>query len=186
MRQLNYQLAFEAATSDPRYLATLDWGSPREGHPEGSIRAHISELEGNLQAFRSRIDETEFWKLRLLIHIHDTFKPNAAAGVAIADPRSHASLARSFLAEHCADSDLCAMVQNHDVPFALFRQAKSAGDCDRNRLESLVNAITDWDLFLAFLIIDGCTAGKSRDKLHWFFGEVRDRVVSRFSASDIL
>ena len=33
----------------------------------------------------------------------------------------------------------------------------------------------DWDLFLMFLIIDGCTKGKDPAKIHWFVNEVRKR-----------
>ncbi|MEZ6147211.1 MAG: hypothetical protein R3B91_17675 [Planctomycetaceae bacterium] len=38
---------------------------------------------------------------------------------------------------------------------------------DEDRLRSLIERI-DWNLFLAFLIIDNCTAGKSREPLRWF------------------
>jgi hypothetical protein len=41
-------------------------------------------------------------------------------------------------------------------------------------------------VFLAFHIIDGCTAGKSREPLRWFFGELAGKVNSRFSAADII
>ena len=34
----DYAAIFEAITADPRYLANLDWGEPRPGHPEGTVR----------------------------------------------------------------------------------------------------------------------------------------------------
>lgn len=83
----------------------------------------------------------------------------------ITDPKSHASLARAFLAIHC-DADLLAMVQYHDEPFALYRQFESKGKHNQDRFSALLKAIHDWNLFLAFCIIDGCTAGKSREPLH--------------------
>jgi hypothetical protein len=61
-------------------------------------------------------------KLQILIHTHDTFKADAAEGVAIVDGRSHASLARQFLSGLCNDRDLLNMVQYHDEPRALWRQ----------------------------------------------------------------
>lgn len=182
----DYRRAFDAIVAGPRYQANLDWGEPRPGHPEGTVRAHIAELGPNLEALRPKLTEAEYWKLKLLIHTHDTFKAEARPGVPIADPNSHASLARAFLASHCDDADLLAVTQYHDEPFALFRQVESKGTYDRSRFEALLSAIGDWNLFLAFNIIDGCTAGKSREPLHWLFRKVAGRVVSRFTEADIL
>jgi hypothetical protein len=41
------------------------------------------------------------------------------------------------------------------------------------RFSRLLDTIMDWDLFLMFLIIDGCTQGKDPDKVRWFIAEVR-------------
>src|SRR4051812_5872310 len=101
-------------TADERYRRNLDWGKPRKGHPEGSIRAHIAELERNLAALSSRLTDEQIDKLRILIHVHDTFKPDAVEGARILDPRSHASLARAFLAEFTDDRELLTIVQFHD------------------------------------------------------------------------
>jgi hypothetical protein len=177
---------FESIVADPRYQANLDWGEPRSGHPEGTVRAHIAELEANLEAMRGRLGEDEYWKLKILVHVHDSFKSDAAGGVAITQPRSHASLARAFLAEFCNDNDLLAMVQFHDEPFALWRQIQARGTCDPERLAALIRTIKDWNLFLAFAIIDGCTEGKSREPLRWLFGVVEGKVESSFTAADIL
>jgi hypothetical protein len=182
----DYQAIFAAIVRDPRYLANLDWGEPRSGHPEGTVRAHIEELERNLKQLRRRVTEEEHWKLKILIHTHDSFKAEAKQGVAILDPRSHASLARAFLAEFTDDADLLAMVQLHDEPFALFRQAEFKGAYSAERFEKLLAAIRDWNLFLAFNIIDGCTLGKEREPLRWLFQTVEGKVNSTFTASDIL
>ena len=183
---MDFAAIFQSVVSDPRYQQNLDWGQPRSGHPEGTVQAHITELEENLDVLRPNLSDAEFWQLRLLIHTHDTFKAEAKPGVAITDPESHASLARTFLAEFCSDQDLLAMVQYHDEPFALWRQWRSKGKHNSQRFNSLLDAISAWDLFLAFNIIDGCTIGKSREPLHWFLTEVQPRVKSRFSASDII
>ena len=34
---MDYRKAFDAVSSDPRYLANLDWGEARPGHPEGTV-----------------------------------------------------------------------------------------------------------------------------------------------------
>ena len=182
----DYRVAFDAIVTDPRYLQNLDWGEARPGHPEGTVRAHIAEIEPNLEALRPKLCEMDYWKLKLLIHTHDSFKAESKPGVAITDPKSHASLAREFLSLHCADPDLFSMVQFHDEPFALWRQAESKkGEYNRERFEALLRNIADWNLFLAFNIIDGCTAGKGREPLIWLFGEVDGRVESTFTAADI-
>jgi hypothetical protein len=169
---VEYKAAFDAVVHDPRYQRNLDWGRPRSGHPEGTVRAHIEELERNLEAIRGRLSEVDFWRIKLLIHTHDTFKAEAKGGVAITNTQSHASLARGFLAEYCDDPDLLAIVQHHDEPYALWRQFSSKGQFNVERFASLLRTINDWNLFLAFLIVDGCTAGKSREPLRWLFREI--------------
>ena len=178
----NYDDVLTSIQSDPAYQANLDWGTPRSGHPEGSIRKHIAELEDNLERLEPKLSGEETGKLRVLIHTHDTFKPDAKSGVTIADPRSHASLARQFLAEHVSDSDLLNIVQFHDEPFALWKKHRYGGDYT-DRLRRLLDLIEDWSLFLAFLIVDGCTDGKSTEPLDWFFAEIGDRVESRVDAT---
>jgi len=182
----DYQRAFDAVVMDSRYLANLDWGEPREGHSEGTVRAHIQEIERNLEALRPRLAPHEYWKLKLLVHTHDTFKGESRPGVSIADPRSHASLAREFLSAYCNDKDLLTMVQYHDEPFALYRQYEAKGKYNHDRMGNLFNSIKDWNVFLAFNIIDGCTNSKSREPLYWFFGEVEGKVESRFTIEDVI
>jgi hypothetical protein len=181
-----YQAALEAIKRDPRYQKNLDWGEPRSGHPEGSIRAHIADLEENLARLRDKLSDVDYWKLMLLIHTHDTLKPDAELNIPIIHPRSHSSLARAFLAQYCSDPDLQAIVQFHDEPYALWRQLKHRGKYDRGRMEALLQNIRDWNLYLAFIIIDGCTAGKGREPLYWLFDEIDGKVDSNFTAADIL
>ena len=164
--------------ADQRYQRNIQWGQPRSGHPEGTIRAHIQELEENLEQLRLRLSDDDVRKLRILIHTHDTFKAEAQQDVPISHPRSHASLARQFLQEYISDGDLLAMVQLHDEPYALWHKHRAGRNYDQ-RLDALISAITDWDLFLTFLIIDGCTAGKSREPLIWSLSQTSDRVSSR-------
>jgi len=183
---IDYRTIFETVITDPRYLANLDWGEVRAGHPEGTVRAHIAEIEQNLECLRPKLTGDDYWKLKLLIHTHDSFKAESKPGVAITDRRSHASLARAFLAEYCDDADLLAMVQYHDEPYAIYRQFESKGKYNAERLQALLQAIQDWNLFLAFMIIDGCTAGKSRQPLLWLFVQVAGKVRSSFTEADIL
>jgi hypothetical protein len=183
---LNYKEIFDAILSDHRYQRNLDWGEVRPGHPEGTIRAHIAELERNLDVLRAKVSERDYWRLKVLVHTHDTFKAHAQSGAPIVAPNSHASLARAFLAEFCDDADMLAMVQYHDEPYALWRQFKVKGRFNEERLTALLTRIRDWNLFLAFNIVDGCTEGKQREPLRWLFRQVTERVESSFSEADIL
>jgi len=162
----------EKIMADPRYLQNIEYGEPRAGHPEGKVKFHIAEVEENLEKLVPRgISEEQYWKLKFLIHVHDTFKADAVANVPILRPNSHASLAKKFASEFITDEDLLYMIQLHDVNYALWKKFKATGSYDRKRLESLIDTIQDWDLFLMFLIIDGSTSGKDRDKLIWFLRE---------------
>lgn len=166
---------------DSRYQRNIEYGEPRSGHPEGKIKYHIAELEENLERLVSRgITEEQYWNLKFLIHVHDTFKADAIGDVPIRSPNSHASLARKFASEFIDNEDLLNMIQFHDVNYSLWKQFVATGFYDIQRFHDLLATIQDWDLFLMFLIIDGSTQGKERSKLIWFIQEIvkhKDTVV---------
>ena len=174
-----------AIQADGCYQANLDWGTPRPGHAEGTVRRHIEELERNLARLRHRLTEDEQAWLRIVVHTHDTFKADAKRGAPIDDPRSHASLARQFVAGFCDDPDLLATVQFHDEPYALWQQWRHKSHVNEDRLVRLLQTVSNWDLFLAFQIIDGCTDSKDRAPLTWFLVAVEGRVESRFGVDDL-
>ena len=57
---MDYRAVFEAVIGDPRYLANLDWGEARPGHPEGTVRAHIAEIEPNLALLRPKLTDEDY------------------------------------------------------------------------------------------------------------------------------
>ena len=63
---------------------------------------------------------------------------------------------------------------------------KEKGKFNQERLTALLTRIRDWNIFLAFNIIDGCTEGKSREPLQWLFQQVSGKVQSQFTEADIL
>ena len=110
----------EKIIADARYQSNIEYGEPRSGHPEGKVKYHIAELEENLERLASHgISEEQYWKLKFLIHVHDTFKAESIPDSPILDPNSHASLAKKFASEFIEDEDLLNMIQFHDVNFAL-------------------------------------------------------------------
>ena len=163
----------ERFMDDPRYLKNIEYGEPRSGHPEGKIKYHIAELEKKLSKLAPKISEEQYWKLKILIHVHDTFKADALPDSPIESPNSHASLARKFASEFTADEDLLNMIQYHDVNYALWKQFDRAGSYDEKRFTRLLETIVDWELFTMFLILDGSTQGKDPAKLTWFLDEVK-------------
>jgi len=163
----------EKIIADPRYLKNIEYGEPRSGHPEGKVRFHLADLEANLEKLAPRISQEQYWKLKFLIHVHDTFKAEAIPDSPIESPTSHASLARKFASEFTDDLDLLNMIQYHDVNFALWKQFAGTGSYDLERFSALLTAIVDWDLLLMFIIIDGSTKGKEPEKIKWFINEVR-------------
>jgi hypothetical protein len=172
-----YRKLTEQVMADARYQKNIEfeYDRPQAGHPEGKVKYHIAELEANLEQLKRRLtNEEDYWKLKFLIHVHDTFKAEASTeGVPADDPRSHESLARAFASEFTNDIDLLNIIQYHDENYTLWKRFKSTGQYDSEWLQYLLNTIHDWDLFLIFTIIDGHTTGKDIEKLAWFIGEVR-------------
>lgn len=177
IRETNEAWAFELALwrirRSPAYRQAITWGSPRPGHPEGTIARHIEELESLTAAIPEPMSRRELARLRLLIHVHDTFKGNARRGAAILDPDSHASLARVFLAQYCGDRDLLAMTQFHDMPYSLYRNGRTRAARGEERMRMLAARIRDWSLFARFLSLDSSTSGKDGAWLRPFFSDMR-------------
>jgi hypothetical protein len=179
---------YQKIVASPRYLANIEYGQPRRGHAEGTVRAHIAELDKNLETLKLTrgLDFSTYWKLKLLIHVHDSFKAESKRDAPIMDPQSHASLARQFLSEHTSDSDLLNIVQYHDVGYAVYRKYKDTGRLNESRLEEALGKIKDVDLFLLFAIIDACTASKGREMISWLVAYVNDKHQANIGLGWIL
>ena len=152
---------------DPIYLANREWGAPRWGHPEGSLGAHIEDLEANLQRARPWLVEGEEPRLRLIVHAHDICKPEALTGVPSVHPRHHGCLARQLLARYTQDPEVLGIVQHHDDGYHLFFQSNPGPGIER-----LLAAVEDLELFLLFTFIDGCLPGKLLNPVQWFVDQL--------------
>lgn len=182
----DYQATFNAIVADPRYQAALEWETAAYGGQAMTTGAYLLELDLSLELLKPKLSNVEYWKLKILMHTHDSFKREAAAGVAPTHPRSHASLAAQFLREKCDDEDLLAMVQRHDESFVLYRQFEAKGTCDPERLASLLRSIRDWSLFIAFYLVVATTCDRSRDHLKWLLQTIDGKVISRFTVADVM
>lgn len=166
---------YEKIVLDLRYKEGLAYGKPRKGHLEGTVEKHIEELERTLEKLKPMLTEKEYWKLKVLIHVHDAFKLESKRRthdrqVPIESHLSHASLARQFLKEFVQDNDLLNMVQYHDESHALWMKEKKSGKLDKDRLiKRVISRISDLELYLIFTIIDGYTDSKLLDRSpRWF------------------
>ena len=184
---MDYKILTEQVMADERYQKNIEfeYSRPQTGHPEGKVKYHIADLEANLERLKHRLlIEEDYWKLKFLIHVHDTFKAEASQeGVPADHPRSHKSLARAFAAEFTDEADLLNIIQYHDENYTLWKQFQRDGNFDRECFQYLLDTIHDWDLFLAFTIIDGHTEGKDIRKLAWFIEQVRRQKQIRVDAS---
>lgn len=176
---MDYKRLTEQVRADERYRKNIEFAyeRPHAGHPEGKVKNHIADLEANLERLRPRLpDEETYWKLKFLIHVHDTFKADEIrASVPATHPRSHESLARAFAGEFTDDPDLLNIIQFHDENYTLWKQFQRAGRYDEEWFQTLLDTIRDWDLYLIFTIIDGHTKGKDIEKLTWFIEQVRGK-----------
>jgi hypothetical protein len=160
--------------ADPRYKKNIEYGQPRPGHPEGKIKFHIADLETNLEILTEKnISTSEYWKLKFIIHVHDLFKAEEQKKTPALHVRNHASIAKEYAGQFTNDPDILNIIQFHDENYYLWREYLQTGSYDVDRFQAFLTTIKDIDLFLMFIIIDGCTEGKDIAKLAWFIDEVR-------------
>lgn len=179
-----YQIYLKIIAS-PFYKEGIKYGKPRRGHAEGTVEAHIAELNDNLE--RLELESGYYWKLKVLIAVHDTFKGVAKRDAAIMDPQSHASLAKDFLEEFTDDFDMLQIAQYHDLGYAVYLNFKKTGEVNEKRMRAALDPITDIDLFLWFAIIDACTASKGREMITWLVQWVNHHYPqSTVTVKDIL
>ena len=166
-----YAEALQKLISDRFYQGCLDWGRPRRGHPEGSLRNHIEDLEANLRQIRHHLQPGEHERLQLLIHVHDICKPEAWTGVLSDHPQNHALMARNYLANFCPDPVLLAITQFHDDGYHLYTYYRRSSDL-QERLLRILKEVEDVELFLLFNLIDNCLPGKTLEPVSWLLQQV--------------
>lgn len=191
-----YTEILEKIRNNERYKKNIQYGKPRHGHAEGTVEAHIKELEQNLLWMLGPIyvgkdlvkTNPNYLKLLILIHVHDSFKAESGRNLPIEDPKSHASLAREFLSHYTNDQDMLAIVQQHDLAYAVYRNYKDSKRHTVNyeRLEKGLSKIKDLNLYLLFCIIDSCTKSKGREMITWFVKYVHEKYNTTVDTSYIL
>jgi hypothetical protein len=154
-----------ALLADPQLRAGLAWGSPRWGHPEGSVACHVA-------AILSSIDGGDPLRadLRLLALVHDAFKGEVDPAAGWSPDNDHAVLARRFAERFTSDERLLATLELHDEPYWLWRTR-----ADDATFDAALERISDIALFVRFVELDASTEGKDVSFLWWFRRELARR-----------
>ena len=159
---------------EPELREGLAWGEPREGHPEGSIGAHVADLLARIDQDGEIGDRREC--LRFITIVHDSFKSRVREWLPKTGENHHAMRARRFAERFTDEERILATIELHDRPYAIWRRMRRKGRLDERAWEEMMSRIEDRALFLRFIELDGSTEGKNPEPIRWF----RDELARRY------
>ena len=157
---------------DPEVLEGLRWGTPRSGHPEGTVGAHVSDLLQTIDRWGETGERRA--ELRLLALVHDALKFRVRGRLPKTGENHHAMRARRFAERFTDDERLLATIELHDRPYAIWRRRRRGGSIE-GAVDRMLERIPDIDLFVRFLELDGSTEGKNPEPMEWLKDELRRR-----------
>lgn len=166
---------------DEGFRKGLLWGVPRYGHPEGTILAHIVEVNANID--RLPVDAQTRQKLRVICFVHDTFKNIEHKGKPRDWSKHHAVYARKFLERYVDDALLLNVVELHDDAYYAWRLKHLYGRMreGEDRIKMVREKVGPyWQLFYLFFKCDTATGDKNPAPLIWFEEEMEDIEVVDF------
>jgi hypothetical protein len=161
-----------AVSGAPELLRGLAHGKPRQGHPEGTVGAHVADLLEMIDRDQTGARRAE---LRFLSLVHDAMKYRVRDWLPKAGENHHAMRARRFAERYTDDERLLATIELHDRPYALWRRRGPDGRGDQSALDRMLDRIPDIDLFARFVELDGSTDGKRPEPVRWLQDELRRR-----------
>jgi len=162
--------------ADPRWQEGAAWGTPRPGHPEGSVAGHIEEVLSNVDDEAS--DAVDRERLRFVALIHDTFKHRVQRARPRTGDNHHAVVARQFAEHYTNDVELLELIELHDESYNAWLKGRRSGDwpAAEARARRLLDRLgRSAPLYLRFYRADARTGDKSREPLVWFEGLARER-----------
>ncbi|MFT4552490.1 MAG: hypothetical protein ACI9S8_001115 [Chlamydiales bacterium] len=158
----------------PSWREGVEYGKPRQGHPEGKVIYHIQEIFQNIEEkyvsspFRS--------KLRLLAMVHDSFKHQVSKDVPKRGANHHGAYARKFTESFTDDEGLLEITRRHDDAYNIWRKGKNSGDWEasENEVRQLILDLGDnVALYHAFFECDCKTGNKTHAPFEWFSEIIR-------------
>lgn len=166
---------------DPAFLAGLQWGFPRYGHPEGEVYKHIQEVLENIN--RIPTDSLTRQRLRLIAYAHDTFKHLEHKGTPRDWSQHHSILARNFLEKYCTDRVVLEITELHDEAYYAWRMEHlyHQFEAGQARLQALLQRLGDQlQLYYLFFKCDTRTGDKTQAPLRWFEQTIKNIEVVEF------
>ncbi len=125
--ELEYLIA-----ADLDWQRGVEWGKPRQGHPEGKVLFHVHDVLQNVDRYFA--DSPDRWRLRLIALLHDSFKFQAKA--------SHGLLARQFGVQYVGDTAVLEVIELHDDAYRAFRLHKRNRQIEATeRIEALIQRL---------------------------------------------
>lgn len=168
-------------TAEPELLDGLAWGKPRAGHPEGAVGTHVSDLLRALDDSDESGERREL--LRFMALVHDSFKYQVRERLPRVGENHHAMRARRFAERFTDDERVLSAIEFHDRPYALWRRLQRRGKLDERGFSRMVRRVTDPELFVRFVELDGSTEGKRPEPIAWIREELAHRGVIALSPS---
>ncbi|MGB3801399.1 MAG: hypothetical protein WA952_16395 [Lewinella sp.] len=170
---------------DEEFRRGLTWGLPRYGHPEGTIWAHIQEVNENIDALP--VDAETRRKLRTICWVHDTFKHVEHRGNPRDWSKHHSVYARNYLAHFVDDPLLLNVVELHDEAYYCWRLAHLYNDYHESerRMADLRERVGKyWQLYYLFFKCDTSTGDKNPAPLIWFEETAEDINIVEFERGE--
>ena len=166
-----------ALSRDERVLRGLAWGKPRQGHPEGSVGAHVAEQLGTLEAWK--LPEPLRSDLRFIALVHDSLKREVKDWLPKTGENHHAMRARRLAEGYTDDERLLATIEQHDRPYAIWRRMRRKGRLDEPAFEEMLARIPDGELFLRFVELDASSEAKNPEPIRWLREELERRGAAQ-------
>ena len=167
---------------DPSFKKGLQWGKPRNGHPEGQVYKHILEVNHNIDQLD--IPGSIRKELRIISFIHDTFKYLEDLSYPRDWSKHHGIYARKFASKYINNKDLLNIIEYHDEAYYIwkvkhFRRAHLVSYEDRlNRLLELMGS--NIQLYYLFFKCDTHTGDKTLEPVQWFEKTIKNIEIVHF------
>jgi hypothetical protein len=164
--------------ADPAWRPGIEWGEPRDGHPEGAVKWHVGEVLANLAVVD--LPAPDRARLRIAALVHDTFKYRVDRSAPRIPPNEHGFLASRFLAAHVVDDRLVALVELHDDGYRAWRLAHERRMPEAwAKVDEIIRRLgDDIGLFVAFYWADNRSGDKEPGQVEWFVARLAERGVS--------
>lgn len=165
--------------TDQEWQEGAAWGTPRPGHPEGAVAAHIAEVLANVD--QVALDASDRARLRLVALVHDTFKYRVNRSRPRSGTNHHAMLARQFAERYLDDPELLEIIELHDEAYNAWSKGRRTRNWRRaearaERLLGRLESAKTIAFYQRFYQADNATGGKDPAPLRWFSELVERRA----------